>query len=198
MLLNKVWNMSYEEYVQVLLKKYGPATSDYFVNGRIMASRTKEGLECHHIDEDKVAGLSNRKAEKQYPEYQKADRLVYCNRIEHLILHAKIAKMNTTEFGYFDGGPKLLITKLNDNYLKQSEKDDWNAIVSANIEEKFPLYIEVLKRIAADMKELGYERSQTYELIFSSTNSFPKLIIDYYVTHKIDNNMTIKCSEVKK
>lgn len=200
MLLNKVWNMSYDEYVQVLLKKYGPATSDYFVNGRILASRTKEGLECHHIDEDKIAGLSNRSAEKQYPEYQKADRLVYCNRIEHLILHAKIAKLNNENddlFGYFKGGPKLLITKLNDNYIEQSTKEDWNKIVSANVEERFPLYIEVLKRIAADMKELGYSRAQTYELIFSTNKGFPKQIIDYYVTHKIDKNMTIKCGKEK-
>lgn len=200
MLLNKVWNMSYDEYVQVLLKKYGPATSNYFINGRISASRTKDGLECHHIDEDKIAGLSNRHSEKQYPEYQKDDRLVYCNRIEHLILHSKIAKLNNENddlFGYFKGGPKLLITKLNDNYMEQSTKKDWNTIVSANVEERFPLYIEVLKRIAADMKELGYSRAQTYELIFSTNKGFPKLIIDYYVTHKIDKNMTIKCGKEK-
>ena len=41
MYLTDVWNLSYEEYVQHLLKKYGPAEHDYFDDkGNFTASRT--------------------------------------------------------------------------------------------------------------------------------------------------------------
>lgn len=50
--------MNYDEFVSYLLKKYGPAKYDYFTNATCKTkskriSRTKEGLFCHHIDEDK-------------------------------------------------------------------------------------------------------------------------------------------------
>lgn len=54
-------------------------------------SRTSEGLLCHHIDEDKVSVLSDPHFAKDYPfSYQKKDRLVYCDYIEHLLLHYKL------------------------------------------------------------------------------------------------------------
>lgn len=95
--LDNILGMSYDEYVETLLKKYGPAITDYFTddtyeyNGSY--SRTKEGLVCHHIDEDKVVLLSSADhlKESNVPfRYQKKDRLVYCDYIEHLLLHMKI------------------------------------------------------------------------------------------------------------
>lgn len=52
--------MNYDEFVSYLLKKYGPAKYDYFTNATCKTkskriSRTKEGLFCHHIDEDNLA-----------------------------------------------------------------------------------------------------------------------------------------------
>jgi hypothetical protein len=49
--------LSYAELVEYLLKKYGAAKEDYFINDSFSTknkrvSRTKEGLYCHHIDED--------------------------------------------------------------------------------------------------------------------------------------------------
>ena len=56
--------MNYDEFVSYLLKKYGPAKYDYFTNATCKTkskriSRTKEGLFCHHIDEDKGYMLSH-------------------------------------------------------------------------------------------------------------------------------------------
>ena len=88
--------MSYSEQVDYLLKKYGSAKYDYFYNESCKSrdskvSRTKEGLVCHHIDEDKAIMLSSPSyAAKNKFDYQKADRLVYCNLLEHLLLHIKI------------------------------------------------------------------------------------------------------------
>jgi hypothetical protein len=99
---------SYQDAVSALLEKYGPATDDFFSdksyarfkNGEIKApskrkiSRTNEGLFCHHIDEDKQILISTPQAILFYDipfEYQKKDRLVYCNLIEHAVLHLLIA-----------------------------------------------------------------------------------------------------------
>ncbi|MBP5204880.1 hypothetical protein J6Z37_01100 [Candidatus Saccharibacteria bacterium] len=90
--------MTYGELVDYLLKKYGPVECDYFRTEACKSknpkvSRTNEGLYCHHIDEDKAIMLCNDKITVNNPfEYQKAERLVYCNALEHLILHIKIVE----------------------------------------------------------------------------------------------------------
>ena len=82
--------MTYGELVDYLLKKYGPVECDYFRTEACKSknpkvSRTNEGLYCHHIDEDKAIMLCNDKFAVNNPfEYQKAERLVYCNALEHL------------------------------------------------------------------------------------------------------------------
>lgn len=98
--ISKEMTMNYNELVQYLSNKYGPAKYDYFSNATCMTknkqiARTAEGLFCHHIDEDKGYALSDpRSASLQPFEYQKAERLVYCNYIEHLLLHILIGKNN--------------------------------------------------------------------------------------------------------
>lgn len=107
---------TYDEAVAFLLHKYGPAKDDYyreksyyrFMNGEIKNitkgkySRTSEGLYCHHIDEIKELKISDHlviKRENIPFEYQKKDRLVYCDLIEHTILHVLIAKETSGKFG---------------------------------------------------------------------------------------------------
>lgn len=108
---------SYNEVVDFLLHKYGSAKDDYyreksyyrFMNGEIKNitkgkySRTSEGLYCHHIDEIKELKISDQLfiKRKNIPfEYQKKERLVYCDLIEHTILHVLISKETSSEFGY--------------------------------------------------------------------------------------------------
>ena len=117
--------MKYREYVNQLLEKYGPAEDDYFIEesynqflkgevndikkGKI--SRTKEGLYCHHIDEDKHISLCAPefiKLQNAPHEHHTKDKLVYCNLIEHAKLHIMIAiedpkKGNWTEEDYMVG-----------------------------------------------------------------------------------------------
>lgn len=94
----------YDEYVDKLLNKYGPAKDDYFTDDTYNIhgnySRTMEGLICHHIDEDKAVLLSYADYIKEHNppfEYQKANRLVYCNLIEHMLLHMKIMEKELTK-----------------------------------------------------------------------------------------------------
>lgn len=90
---------NYQDIVSALLKKYGSAKHNYFKDTACkiknpLVTRTNEGLFCHHIDEDKAIMLCNDKFAVNNPfEYQKADRLVYCNLLEHLLLHVKLLKI---------------------------------------------------------------------------------------------------------
>ena len=108
---------TYEEAVEFLLQKYGPALDDYyreksyqrFMNGEIKniskgkISRTNEGLYCHHIDEIKWLKVSDKNFVMRFNipfEHQRKDRLVYCDLIEHSILHILITMETSYEFGY--------------------------------------------------------------------------------------------------
>ena len=194
MQLQKVWDLTYDEYVQILLKKYGPATSNYVENGKVVASKAWDrGLECHHIDEDKFPNLSDIKEAERHPEYQTADRLVYCNRLEHLILHAKIAKMTHNDYnlrgliGYFKGGCQLLITRLNDAYTNPPTEFCWNSRVAYRIRDKESLYIQILLFIKDDRLELGYTEDEIHELFMSHTDEYPAAIeglLDYVYRNK--------------
>ncbi|ANU28271.1 hypothetical protein [Planococcus versutus] len=108
---------TYAEVILFLLQKYGSAQDDFFreksyqrfMNGEIKRitkgkySRTSEGLYCHHIDENAYLNLSNQFfiEENQLSfEFQKKERLVYCDLIEHNILHALITQETSQEYGY--------------------------------------------------------------------------------------------------
>src|SRR5699024_11101712 len=102
--------------VDILLQKYGHALDDYyreasyvrFMQGEIKNitkgkySRTSEGLYCHHIDEIKILKISDQSFIKRdnIPfRHQKRERLIYCDLIEHTILHVLITKETSNEFG---------------------------------------------------------------------------------------------------
>lgn len=106
----KLLDKSYIQLVSLLNDKYGPAEFDYFpqksyerfLNNEIKTlgknrkiSRTAEGLYCHHVDEDKEIMISSPDYIKMFNidfNCQKKERLVYCNIIEHAILHIIIAR----------------------------------------------------------------------------------------------------------
>ena len=96
--IDTILEMPYDDYVELLLKKYGKALGDYFIDDvsfkvNKSITRSNEGLVIHHIDEDKICNLNelkNTKKAKAYFKYQKANRLVYCNLVEHMLLHLKI------------------------------------------------------------------------------------------------------------
>lgn len=107
---------TYNEAVEFLLQKYGFAQDDYyreksyhrFMNGEIQNitrgkySRTDEGLYCHHVDEIRELKISDQSFVKSNNipfAYQKKDRLVYCDLIEHAILHVLITKETSHAFG---------------------------------------------------------------------------------------------------
>lgn len=153
--------MNYDEFVPYLLKKYGPAKYDYFTNATCKTkskriSRTKEGLFCHHIDEDKGYMLSHTGCALEQPfEYQKAERLVYCNYIEHLLLHILIGKnafwskhqklIAPKQFSYFIvPGVSYICSEINLLYDQNGSSVEWRNRCFKEIENNFEDYIYIL------------------------------------------------------
>lgn len=92
--------ISYRPFCKILQNWYGIPAGDYYIksgNGKLCRNnrigRGQEGLQCHHICEDLVPGLSDPKiaAENDFA-YQKAENLCYCNSYEHALLHILIAE----------------------------------------------------------------------------------------------------------
>ena len=156
---DQLFSMPYNEIVELLLKKYGTAKHDYFTDRECtiknkLVSRSAEGLFCHHIDEDKAIMLSNDKYAAQNPfEYQKASRLVYCNLLEHLLLHVKIAEeprnpdANENELPGIGGAINFICKDLNDIYAGKEPADEWRKKVAALVKDSFDDYIRILRHL---------------------------------------------------
>ena len=158
-LYEKMLSMSYDEIVKLFLKKYGAAKHDYFTDRECtlknkLVSRTGEGLFCHHIDEDKAIMLSNDEYAARNPfEYQKKNRLVYCNLLEHLLLHVKIAEeprnpdANENELPGIGGAINYLCEQLNDIYAGKEPAEEWRKTVASKVQDNFDDYIRILRHL---------------------------------------------------
>lgn len=148
--LKQELDMTYADYVQYLLNKYGPATCNYFVNEQCKSksskiSRTKEGLFCHHIDENKEILLSTPEIARLHPfEYQHKDHLVYCNIIEHLLLHLKIVQECHKENPHLGIGGVSMITAQINGYYDAPPTSGWHLNAYDAIKDSYDSYIEIL------------------------------------------------------
>lgn len=160
----KEMEMNYDDLVQYLLNKYGGAKCDYFTktnckNRSKLISRTNEGLICHHIDEDKAYNLSVSERALDYPfDYQKKERLVYCNYIEHLLLHIVITKdrywkenddiHNPSQFALFvDSGVQRICNDINMMYEQNGTDVKWINRCYQEIDNNFTDYVYVLQSL---------------------------------------------------
>lgn len=152
--------MTYEELQHYLIEKYGGAKYDYFVNPECKSknqkvSRTCEGLYCHHMNEDKGGNLANPPQARMQPfEWQKKGQLVYCNILEHLILHMKIAILRQKHLletpkeiaDFFTTGGIFMITAaINDMFMNDGTKVAWQKRCFEEIKENYKDYILLIK-----------------------------------------------------
>ncbi|OYR89616.1 hypothetical protein CBF59_10370 [Lactobacillus taiwanensis] len=82
-------------------------------------SKYSEGLVLHHVYEIKFKNLSYLKSIRNHTDfmYQQKENLVYCNLLEHLILHGLIAKETKNKLGI--GGYKSIPAQIEDLYSKE-------------------------------------------------------------------------------
>lgn len=167
---------SYAEMVDYLLKKYGPAEADYFTDSvswikNRNISRTREGLYCHHIDEDVIPTLSDPEIARAHPfRHQKKDRLLYCNLLEHLLLHVRIGRDrfwknhesldDPSLFAEFITHGVAQISKdLNDMYQNECGGSGWRDRCYAEIEPFYEDYVQLQKNFQTYLLE-HYEQPE--------------------------------------
>ena len=160
----QIMKMNYDELVPHLLNKYGTAKYDFFKSEKCSSkyqqvTRSEEGLFCHHIDEDKANLLANPESSLNHPyEQQKANRFVYCNFLENLLLHILIVekekdeKANDNELQGIGGAVNYIVKQLNDFYSGYEYKQKWMIIATSIIKDDYDSYIMMLKRLWKDIQ----------------------------------------------
>jgi len=152
----KVKAMSYLEYCDYLQKKYGMSKYNYFYpsftkNSKV--SRTKEGLVAHHKYEDHAIMLSTKEYAMANPyEWQLAENLVYCDYLEHLLLHILICEhpspnANAKENVGLGGVVNLLVPELNDVYSGWKTEQQWRLNCHEKIINDKDVYLALIKTV---------------------------------------------------
>lgn len=161
-----VKDLTYLEYCSYLQEKYGMSKYDYMDENyndicfegtkKKKCSRVDEGLFVHHIDEYKFPQLGERNMAMKVPiDYQKRERLVYCDYLEHLFLHALILKYPSEEkypgtVLTLGGLFRFLIPALNDAYsgaLRGTTGRTWEAKCINRIINDKDAYFAILSYI---------------------------------------------------
>lgn len=121
----KVKELTYLGYCDYLQQKYGIGLSDYMTrswNKNPRCTRTKEGLLAHHKYEDHAIMLSTKEYAMKNPfEWQLAKNIIYCDYLEHLLLHILICEYPAKDHNLFEavgvgGVINFLVPELNDLY----------------------------------------------------------------------------------
>ena len=152
---NKIKDMKYGEYCDYLQQKYGIGKYDYMTrswNRNTRSSRTSEGLVAHHKYEDRAIMLSTKEFAQLCPfEWQQKENLVYCNYLEHLLLHIMICeqpsdeKIDFMEVG-IGGASNFLIPELNDVYSGFVSNQTWRKNCYDVIIDDKELYLILVQR----------------------------------------------------
>ncbi len=155
--VQKMLKMTYQQCCDFLINKYGPVPGDYFLTESMKSynpkiKRGKEGLFIHHIDEDKAIMLSHKDFAIQKPfAFQKANRLVYCNLLEHYVLHIKIVEYPNPE-GYegehpgIGGVVNFIGPELNDIYSGITYKSEQKEAAAKLVRNELLDYLLCIKK----------------------------------------------------
>lgn len=174
-----VKDFSYEEYCKYLNKKYGAVPRKY---GSSKNKRPEDGLFIHHVREDEVASLSNRKiALANNPVYQEPENLVYCNYLEHLLLHIIIGEDTAGTKNLGLNGPFIFIVPALKNYFEKGWKNEKiNAGYYSAIEGNKEIYDILLKRynkIVCDTDLVLEHNSTLYPQVEDCLNNKNKALV---------------------
>ena len=152
----RVKNMTYLEYCDYLQNKYGKSNYDYMTkswNKNAKVSRTSEGLFAHHKYEDHAILLGEKEHAMNNPfEWQKAENIIYCDYLEHLLLHAMICEYpspdrNPMEAVGIGGAINFLIPELNDLYSGMPIALKWKSNCFEKVKDSVDCYITIVNRL---------------------------------------------------
>lgn len=172
----KVKNLTYLEYCDYLQNKYGIGLSDYMTkswNKNQKCTRTKEGLIAHHKYEDHAIMLSTKEYAMQNPfEWQLAQNIVYCDYLEHLLLHILICEYPAEDQNEFEavgigGVMNFIIPELNDFYSGWKTNQSWRLNCHNLIKDDKNVYLTLVKRFKDLWKDYPAFK---VEFLFTSFN----------------------------
>jgi len=173
---NKVRDFNYLEYCDYLQNKYGIGICDYMTknfNKKPKISRSKEGLFVHHKYEDHAILLSNKRVASRNPfQWQLAENMIYCDYLEHLLLHILICENPAKDKNKLDivgiGGVFIIVSTLNDFYSGwNTEKLPWLQICLRKISNDKNVYLKLLKRFKYNCNKYPH---YTEDCLFRSAN----------------------------
>jgi len=175
----KVTAMSYLEYCDYLQKKYGMSKYNYFYASFTKSrkvSRTKEGLVVHHKYEDHTIMLSTKEFAMQHPyEWQLSENLVYCDYLEHLLLHILIYEHpspDAKEVVGLGGATEFIVPELNDVYSGWKTKQQWRMNCHNKIINDKDVYLRLIKRLKRDFLIDIYKKYPQKYLLTSLNEQF--------------------------
>ena len=162
--LKKIMKMDYLQYCNYLQDKYGIPKYDYMTksfNKNPKNSRTSEGLVIHHMDEDKMIMLSTKEFAEMCPfEWQTKERLVYCDYLEHLLLHVLICEYPSPERDPsvdvgIGGVVNFIVPELNDVYSGFVTKQAWRKNCYDKIINDKEIYLDIVYRFYKWLRKNG-------------------------------------------
>jgi len=175
---NLIKDLTYTEYCNYLQLKYGVGRSAYFYPSfqpNPKCKRTKDGLFAHHKKEDQMILLSTSEIAEQFPfEWQEPDEIVYCDYLEHLLLHILICKYpnpidSAIEVG-LGGIINFLVPELNDIYSgwrpKNVPRNQWQYNCINLIEKDKAVYLAILQDFI-DFEIQNNKNFRVYSLLSS-------------------------------
>ena len=160
----KVKDLTYLQYCDYLQNKYGFAKGSYYTrngNKNSHLTRTKEGLVIHHKYEDHAILLADPEFAKKNPyEWQSAENLVYCDYLEHLLLHILICRYpaedkNPNEEVGIGGIVNYIVPELNDVYSGYVTSQEWRANCHEAIIRDKDVYLKMIKEIDPYLSATG-------------------------------------------
>ena len=163
-----VKNMKYEEYCNYLKEKYGEITKPYYrptFTKNASISRTKDGLLIHHIREDSGVMLSTKDVAMSQPyEWQLGENLVYCDYLEHLLLHIMLTEESEIDSPIGIGGVHNFIAiELNDVFSGFVTKQAWRYTCHQKIINDKDVFFSLMKRFKNNCKnKLFYNEKLLY------------------------------------
>lgn len=178
-----VKDFTYLEYCDYLQKKYGIGLDDYMTksyNKKSKCLRTKEGLFAHHKKEDTMALLSKKEIAMMCPfEWQLKENIVYCDFLEHLLLHVLICKYpgdkKITNLVGIGGVVDYIVPELNDFYSGWETNQVWRKNCHDRIRNDKDVYMELLRQLIdleiVDKSTLCRSFNEKYGLWSNKQNS---------------------------
>jgi hypothetical protein len=177
----KIKDYSYLEYCDYLQKKYGIGVCDFMTkswNKNPKVTRTKDGLLAHHKFEDHAIMLSNPLFARQNPfEWQAAKNIVYCDYLEHLLLHILICEYpqptNSLMAVGIGGVINFLVPELNDLYSGWVTTQAWRKNCHDKVINDKDVYFTLLKRFKTNCKDNPFYKEGCLLRSFNEENHGP-------------------------